>query len=103
MNYTDWLRRQVARLEEEIRARHGSRVRALEVSRDRVSALPGVSSNPMARRFLERWQARPEAADPQHPGYPAWFRSRDLALGHIKACLDRASGMGHPGAGEGRP
>lgn len=91
--------RLAVRLEAEIRDRHAPRVRALEVSRDQVFALPGVSSNPMARRFLERWQARPEAADPQHPGYSAWFRSRDLALGHIKACLDRASGPGLSGAG----
>lgn len=79
-----------ARLAGDLRSRHASRVRVLEISRDAVTALPGVSSHPVARQFLERWQNRPEAKDPDHAGYSAWFRSRELALSHLKACLEKA-------------
>lgn len=82
--------RAVARLADEVQARHGRRVRALEINRDGVSALAGISSNPVARRFLESWQARPEARDAQHPRHQAWLKARDLALLHLKQSLERA-------------
>ena len=80
----------VARLAEELQARHASKVRALDIVRDGVAALPGISSHPVAREFLDRWARRPEAADPDHPDRAAWLRARDLALPHLKACLEKA-------------
>lgn len=80
-----------ARLAEALRARYGSRVRALDIVRDGVAALPGISSHPVAREFLERWARRPEAASPDHPDRAAWLRARELALRHLKACLERAA------------
>jgi hypothetical protein len=79
-----------ARLEEEMRKRHGSRVRCLEVVRDGVAVLPGISSHPVAREFLERWARRPEAASPDHPDRAAWLRARELALRHLKDRLEKA-------------
>lgn len=81
----------VARLAEEVQSRYARRVRALEINRDGVSALAGISSNPVARRFLESWQARPEARDLQHPRREAWLKARDLALLHLKQTLERAA------------
>jgi hypothetical protein len=93
--------RLMARLAEDLRARYGSRVRRLTLTRDGVTALPGISSHPVARQFLERWAARPEARDPGHAGYPAWLRARELALLQLKASLGRAGAAGAPSSGGG--
>lgn len=86
-----------ARMADELRSRHGGRIRNLEISREGVTALPGISSHPVARQFLDRWKARPEASEPTHSNYPAWLRARELALSHLKACLERSSaGAGGP-------
>ena len=83
--------RVIARLDEGMRSRYGSRVRSLEVVRDGVAALPGISSHPVAREFLERWARRPEAASPDHPDRAAWLRARELALRHLKDRLEKAA------------
>jgi DNA repair exonuclease SbcCD nuclease subunit len=77
----------VARLEAGIRARWQGKVRRLEVVRDGVSALPGIASHPIAQRFLEKWLER--MPDPGDAEYPVWLRSRELALGALKANLER--------------
>jgi hypothetical protein len=82
--------RVIARLGEELQSRYGSKVRCLEIVRDGVAALPGISSHPVAREFLERWARRPEAASPDHPGRAAWLRARELALRHLKDRLEKA-------------
>ncbi|MEO7423698.1 MAG: metallophosphoesterase, partial [Fibrobacteria bacterium] len=43
-------------------ARYGARVRRFEIDRAGVSALPGIASQPIVRRFLEAWRARMPAA-----------------------------------------
>ena len=77
----------VVRLEAAIRARYQGKVRRLEVMRDGVSALPGISSHPIAQRFLEKWLER--MPDPGHAEYPVWLRARELALGALKTSLEK--------------
>ena len=66
-----------------------SKVRRLEVDRDEVTALPGISAEPLARRFLR-------ALEHSHPGpsatgLEAWLRARQLGLLEIKRVLESRS------------
>jgi DNA repair exonuclease SbcCD nuclease subunit len=79
----------VARLAETARSLLAPRVRLLDITRDKVLALQGIASQPIAREFLERWAARPERTDPNLRG--DWLRARDLALAHLKACLEKTA------------
>ena len=79
-----------------IELRYADRVRRLEIRRDDVDVLPGISSEPLARKFLELWAKRePVIQDGQnydekkHAHERAvWFRARELALLEIKRLLD---------------
>lgn len=79
----------VARLADSARARLAPKVRLLDITRDKVLALQGIASQPIAKEFLERWSHLPERNDPALHG--AWMRARDLALAHLKACLERVA------------
>lgn len=87
--------RAAAELEAALRVRFGSRVRRLDIDREDVSALPGISSHPIARRFLEAWADRmPRAGaapDQDRAETGIWLRARELALNALKADLERAS------------
>lgn len=87
--------RVVARLESDLRARFASRVRRLDIDREEVSALPGISAQPIARRFLEAWAAlMPRggvSADRDEADHAIWIRARELALNTLKSNLERAS------------
>lgn len=83
----------VARLAERLRARYASRVRLLDIDRDGVSALPGISSQPIVRKFLEGWTARMPRPSPgsgtDEGELAVWIRARELALNSLKANLER--------------
>lgn len=90
--------RQVAQIADRIRARYASRVRCLEIDRDGVSALPGIASQPIVRRFLEAWAGRMPRPDPSgspdsdaaHAAeHAVWIRAREVALNVLKAGLER--------------
>jgi hypothetical protein len=90
---------------ERLRGRFASRVRALVINRDGVSVLPGISSQPIVRKFLEAWKARmPAGSDataadataghgaPEDAAKRAvWMRAREMALNSLKAGLERIS------------
>jgi hypothetical protein len=86
-----------ARLAESLRARYAARVRRLDIDRDGVSALPGISAQPVVRKFLEAWNARmpvPEAgaaAADSAARHAVWIRARELALNSLKTSLERAA------------
>ena len=65
----------------DLRRRHAGTVRRLEVDTKDCEAMPGIASQPLARRFLEVWQA----SEPRDPAErPAWLRARQLGLLAIK-------------------
>jgi exonuclease SbcD len=77
----------VASLETEIQKRYRDRVRRLEIDREEVSVLPGIASQPLARRFLTLWeQKEPEPA--QESERRIWLRARELALAEMKRVLE---------------
>ncbi len=82
----------VAALAERLRIRYADRVRKFEIDRDEVAALPGISGQPLVRRFLEAWERRVPAAGPPdgEERRADWMRARDLALAALKAGLERA-------------
>ncbi len=59
-------------LEEKLQQVYGQGVRRLDINRDRVAALPGIASQPLAAAFLKGWQEKepprvqvlPEQAEP---------------------------------------
>jgi hypothetical protein len=73
----------VAGLERDLQALHGPRLRRFEISRDDILVLQGIASQPIARRFLELWNARRSSADPD-----VWLAVRDAGLRKIKAVLE---------------
>lgn len=79
----------VARLEAEIQGEWGGRLRRLEFER-RIEVLPDIAAHPVARKFLENWEARfaetSTAAGPS--GAAALLRARELALQEIKTALE---------------
>lgn len=78
----------VAKLESAIRAKHEGRVRRLEINRDAVRPLPGIASQPMARKFLARWKAKESSAGQSEETKQAWLKARELGLGKIAAVLE---------------
>jgi DNA repair exonuclease SbcCD nuclease subunit len=86
--------RSVAQLADRIRERFGSRVRCLNIDREGVSALPGIASQPIVRRFLEAWGARmpvPGDGNGSAADHAVWIRARELALNALKAGLERVA------------
>ena len=97
--------RVVARLADGLRARYASAVRVLDVDREGVSALPGIASQPIVRKFLEAWSARmprlsgnpgnpgnapdDRGGDPDAAAHAVWIRAREMALNALKAGLER--------------
>ncbi len=85
--------RSAAASADRLRARYAARVRALDIDRTGVSALPGIASQPMVRQFLEAWEAR--APRPGENGcvdvsaQAIWIRARELSLNLFKANLER--------------
>ncbi|MDB5048101.1 MAG: repair exonuclease [Fibrobacteres bacterium] len=85
--------RAVARLADRLRARYAAAVRVLEIDREGVSALPGIASQPIVRKFLEAWSARmpkPSAEGAlDEAAHAVWIRAREMALNSLKANLER--------------
>lgn len=101
--------RAVVDLIEKLRTRYAERVRRFEIRRDDVDVLPGISTEPMVRKFLDLWEqhqpvlaqvgdetkAGPQAtraAQMYERDRAVWFRSREIALLEIKRLLDSKSG-----------
>jgi DNA repair exonuclease SbcCD nuclease subunit len=64
-------------------------VRAVSVIRDGVSVLEGISSEPIARKFLELCEKARPAADA--PDFPVWRKTREIGLLKLKKVIgDRA-------------
>lgn len=77
----------VASLEAELQKEHGDKVRKLEIVRDEVSVLPGISSQPLASRFIALWEPKePELG--QELKRRVWLRARELALAEIKRVIE---------------
>jgi len=66
---------------DDLRRRYAGAVRRLEIDTTGCEAMPGIAAQPLARRFLEVW----EASEPRDPAErPAWLRARQLGLLAIK-------------------
>ena len=61
--------------------------RQIDIVRDDVLALEGISQQVIARKFLELWTTRgPEGDDPE--SREIWLRARELGLRKIKSVLE---------------
>jgi DNA repair exonuclease SbcCD nuclease subunit len=78
----------VARHVELLESRFAGALRRLTVDRDGVTVLPGIASDPLARRFLSLWQEREPDNEADRP---AWLRARVLALTEIRGILEARS------------
>ena len=77
--------RSIAELEGIFRTRYGRRVRKFDVERNDIAVLSGITSEPIARRFLEIWEARkPFPAESEE----AWRKARELGLLRIKETIE---------------
>ncbi|MEO6095751.1 MAG: metallophosphoesterase [Fibrobacteria bacterium] len=73
-----------------LRERFSGRFRVLRLEKDGVAALPGISCQPIVRKFLDAWNARMPAAE-DAPARAVWLRSRELALNSLKIALERVA------------
>lgn len=104
--------RVLVELLEKLKAKFEKSARRFEIRRDDVEVLPGISSEPMVRKFLDLWeQHEPVLAQTQEHDVAdqaaaaaearksralqvyerdraVWFRSREIALLEIKRHLD---------------
>ncbi|MBD3241859.1 MAG: hypothetical protein GF331_14820 [Chitinivibrionales bacterium] len=69
----------LARLRDSLHSRYGGRCRSFSVDSSAVTSAPGISSQPLAKRFLELWRALPDS-DPDGPGEDVRNRARELML-----------------------
>lgn len=77
--------RVLAASEAELKRRFGSKVRRLELTREEVITLEGISTQPMAKRFLELWREREPKGEEERR---VWLKARELALRKIKELLE---------------
>lgn len=80
----------VVRLEAELRAAWAGRLRRLDFER-RVEVLPDIAAHPVARRFLETWEARYAAlAAGQNDAdrRAVLLRAREVGLQNLKQALE---------------
>jgi DNA repair exonuclease SbcCD nuclease subunit len=70
-----------------LRSRYAEKVRELSIDTEGISALPGITGEEIARRFLSAWEKRkPETRDPEKE--EIWLRSRQIGLREIKSVLE---------------
>ncbi len=67
------------RLRETLCTRYGDGCRAFDIDSSAVTSAPGISAQPLARRFLDDWRALP-VDDPDGPGEDVRNRARELIL-----------------------
>ncbi len=77
--------RVLAASEAELKRRQGARVRRLELTREGVLTLEGIATQPVAKRFLERWKAREPSGGEERT---VWLKARELALLKVKELLE---------------
>jgi DNA repair exonuclease SbcCD nuclease subunit len=80
--------RVVAQLADTLKLRYGTKVRKIEITRDHVSALPGIASQVVVQQFLAAWNKRKPQALRQSPEHLIWLRARELALNALKVHLE---------------
>lgn len=74
----------VAELERNLKGKYGQGLRSIEIKRDRVEAMAGIASQPIAKKFLELWEKKKPASEED---IKVWMRARELALKEIKAAM----------------
>ncbi len=74
-------------LERALEATYGGRVRRIELDRERVLAFDGISSEPIARKFIELWAAEEPATNGAER--EIWLKAREIGLLKIKDALER--------------
>lgn len=79
--------RSLTELETRLSAEYAGRVRELRFNRDEVYPLPGIQSEPLAKRFLEAWEKSAPAEDNER-ARRAWRRAREVGLAAIREALN---------------
>ena len=75
----------VAELERGLHARFAQRLRRFEVAREDILVLDGIASQPIARKFLQLWNARRPVDE---GAVEVWLAARDAGLRRIKALVE---------------
>jgi predicted phosphodiesterase len=82
--------KKVAELAHKLEEQFGRTVRRLDIARDEIMVLEGISSQPIVQKFLELWQKRlPAPADTQQQ--KVWLKAREVALHKIREYLKARS------------
>jgi DNA repair exonuclease SbcCD nuclease subunit len=76
-----------ADLERSIRKQYEGRVRRLDVDRAGVQVLRGISSQPIARKFLDDWRGAEPSGD-DATARKVWLRAREMGLGVIRQIVE---------------
>ena len=74
----------VSELDKALTVKYSKLVRRLEINRENISVLEGISSQIIAKKFLEAWKNR-EPDNTQ--SRDIWLKSREIALNKIKTIL----------------
>jgi predicted phosphodiesterase len=77
----------IAILDSSIKSRFEKKVRELKVNRNEVLAVTGIADHPMAKKFLEIWQAgKPGSEDAEV--IKVWLKARQIGLTEIKNAME---------------
>lgn len=74
-------------LEERLRAEYDPAVRRLEIDREEVTVLSGISSEPVARKFIDAWESKNPALDSDE--LQSWLLARQIGLQTLKKHMER--------------
>lgn len=79
---------EAAKLESLIESKFGTILRVLSINRENVFAVDGISSHPIAKKFIELWkQAKPDEKDKD--ATKAWLKARQMGLTAIKTAMEK--------------
>ncbi len=78
-------RRELEAWEEELK----TMCRVLEVRKEGVAVVPGLSTNPLARDFLQLWENAPAEAVSSEEELRVQMRAREMGLLYIKEAMER--------------
>jgi hypothetical protein len=72
----------VSMLDKTLTERYSGNVRRIEINRDNISVLEGISTYSIVKKFLEEWKKREKETDRE-----TWLKSREIALNKIKSYI----------------
>jgi exonuclease SbcD len=77
----------VLKLEEELKKKYSARVRRIEIDRDSIMILTGISSQPMAKKFIKLWEQK-KPKNNNEEDINTWLKAREVGLAKIKEVME---------------